>query len=308
MPSSTGPWLSRFTRRRLVLTSLDEHPNLHEILGILAQVPRLTERQISRLAHGWRDNTFLAGARDHALSPDAPLIVDVLAAFDRADAVFFDDLGDDEPEGQVVDAAGTALKPHLVNTALKAIRDALAAAYARPILSRAEYVALMGPWRCTFPADGAVTPSGIVTRTAAVEQLLDAMSALSSRCHNAHSHNLFADLAEAARRRDPEATGLARETAWRHAAASGRRRQWSLLRQTAHDAVGGPCPACREACAGPDQRIDEDRLQLTELVRSLCADAVCGLLMADALDPATVRTLVDPAAKLLPSPRMPAED
>lgn len=308
MPSSPGPWLGRFNRRRLVLTSLDEHPNLHEILGILAQVPRLTERQVSRLAHGWRDNTFLASARDHALSPDSPLIVDVLAAFDRIDAMFFDDLGDDEAETQAIDVDCSALKPHLVNTALKAVRDALAAAYARPILGRAEYVALIGPWRCTFPADGAVTASGIVTRTAAVEDVLDAMSTLSTRCHDPHARAMFASLADAARNRDLEATGIARETAWKQAAAAGRRRQWTLLRQTVHDAVSGPCAGCRDAMSGAEQRTDDESLQLIELVRCVCADAVCGLLMADALEPATVRTLVDAAAKLLPTPRMPAED
>jgi hypothetical protein len=128
-------------------------------------VPHLTDSEISRLARGWRDNSFLAGARDHALSPDSPLIIDLLAAFDRIDAVFFGELDDGGLDG--ADAAGadldeveldsgspthgTTLKPQLINTALKAIRDGLAAAYARPILGRAEYIALIGPWRRALP-------------------------------------------------------------------------------------------------------------------------------------------------------------
>ena len=44
------------------------------------------------------------------------------------------------------DGAATAVKPQVVKHALKAVRDAVAAVYARPVLSRAEYPALIGPW------------------------------------------------------------------------------------------------------------------------------------------------------------------
>jgi hypothetical protein len=278
----------------MALTSLDEHPNLCEILDILGRVPRLTEREIARLARGWRDNTFLAEARHRALSPDSPLVIDVLAAFDRVDAVFFDDL-DDSSEGTLP----------LVNTALKAIRDALAAAYARPVLTRAEYIALIGPWRRTLPSvDERVAPAGIVTRTAAVEDLLEAFAGLRARCHDARSRDLFDKLVDAASHRDPEAIAVAREAAWTSAVASSRRRQWMLLRQTVHDALNRSC----EVCDGPAQTETVETAETVELVRALCADAVCGILMADALETTTMRALVDPAARLLPSPRTPAGD
>jgi hypothetical protein len=133
------------------VSSLGQHPNLHEILSLLERVPQLTDREIARLAHGWRDNRFVAGARHRALSPTSPLVVEVLAAFDRIDTMFARDLVGLENPYDPYDP-----KPHIVNTALKAIRDALAAAYARPILRRGEYVALIGPWRHAVPADEAV--------------------------------------------------------------------------------------------------------------------------------------------------------
>lgn len=155
MTTTPGPsrpmhagWLSRVLgRRSLALSSLNEHPNSQEVRSILRRVPVLTEHEMARLAGGWRDNNFLAGARQHALSPDSPLIVEVLAAFDSIN----DDPAELDPVGSA--PSGTTLKPHVVNIAGKAIRDAIAAAYARPILGRAEYIALIGPWRRAFPTD-----------------------------------------------------------------------------------------------------------------------------------------------------------
>ncbi len=145
------PTWSRLLPWRRRVASLEQHPNLHEILNMLARVPQLTDREIARLAHGWRDNRFIAGARHHALSPNSPLVIEVLAAFDRLDAMFTDDLERLDDPFDPYDP-----EPHIVNTALKAIRDALAAAYARPVLSRGEYVALIGPWRRAIPAQESV--------------------------------------------------------------------------------------------------------------------------------------------------------
>lgn len=143
------PW-----RRRPVVTSLEEHPNRPEIMSILARVPELSDRDVARLAGGWRDTAYLASARDHALCPDSPLVLDVLNAFDLVDEIFDEELSgsavyDSSPGGE---SFATALKPQVVNVALKAVRDAIAAAYARPVLSRAEYVGLLTPWRQVFPA------------------------------------------------------------------------------------------------------------------------------------------------------------
>jgi hypothetical protein len=101
------------------------------------------------LAQGWRDTRFVHVARAHALGPDTPLVLEVLATFDRVDQVFREELsrGDDFLGD---DGAATAVKPQVVKHALHAVRDAVAAVYARPILSRSEYLALMGPWNRAF--------------------------------------------------------------------------------------------------------------------------------------------------------------
>jgi hypothetical protein len=144
-------------RRPAVVTSLEVHPNLGEIVRVLNRIRQLTDRDVARLAGAWRDSSYLAMARDHALAPDSPLVIDVLHAFDCVDAVFDGDLAARELPDAVMtgECFATALKPQVVSNALKAIRDALAAAYARPILSRTEYLGLMRPWRGVFPAEGA---------------------------------------------------------------------------------------------------------------------------------------------------------
>ena len=52
------PW--RRQRASRWVTSLDLHPNLAEILGVLSQLPRLTGNDMACLAQGWRDTTFRA--------------------------------------------------------------------------------------------------------------------------------------------------------------------------------------------------------------------------------------------------------
>jgi len=143
------PW--RRQRDSRWVSSLDLHPNLAEILGVLTQLPRLTGRDMASLAQGWRDTTFLHVARAHALGPDTPLVLEVLATFDRVDEVFRDELSrSDLTDYLGDDGPATAVKPQVVKHALHAVRDAVAAVYARPILSRAEYLALIGPWHRAF--------------------------------------------------------------------------------------------------------------------------------------------------------------
>jgi hypothetical protein len=103
---------------------------------------------MATLAQGWRNTTFVHVARAHALGPDTPLVLEVLATFERVDQVFRDELsrGDDF----LGDDGATAVKPQVVKHALHAVRDAVAAVYARPILSRAEYLALIDPWHRAF--------------------------------------------------------------------------------------------------------------------------------------------------------------
>jgi hypothetical protein len=148
------PW--RRQRDSRWVSSLDLHPNLAEILGVLTQLPRLTGRDMASLAQGWKDTTFLHVARAHALGPDTPLVLEVLATFDRVDEVFRDELSRSDVTDYLADAGitddgpATAVKPQVVKHALHAVRDAVAAVYARPILSRAEYLALIGPWHRAF--------------------------------------------------------------------------------------------------------------------------------------------------------------
>jgi hypothetical protein len=121
---------------------LDLHPNSAEIVAVVGRVAELSPRDLVRLANNWRDSRYVALARHRALSPDSPLVVEVLSAFDRVDAIFH--RADPADEGT---AGDTAVKPQTVSIALKAVRDAVAAAYARPVLRRTEYAALIGPWR-----------------------------------------------------------------------------------------------------------------------------------------------------------------
>lgn len=141
------PW--RRQRASRWVSSLDLHPNLAEILGILGQLPRLTSRDMACLAQGWRDTTFVHLARARALGPDTPLVLEVLAKFEHVDRVFREELSNDFLGD---DGAATAVKPQVAKHALHAVRDAIAAAYARPVLSRSEYHALIGPWRRAFAA------------------------------------------------------------------------------------------------------------------------------------------------------------
>src|SRR4051795_1617837 len=129
-------------RKSATIVSLDEHPNLPEILGVLAQLPHIADSDLRRLADAWHNTVFLAEARARALDPDSPLVLEVLAAFEAVQALFADDVSGE--------ADYVSLDPELASLALKAIRDAIAAAYAEPVLTRSEHAALMGPWRAVY--------------------------------------------------------------------------------------------------------------------------------------------------------------
>src|SRR3954468_9115663 len=127
------------SRRSSAISVLEEHPNLAEILGVLAQLAHIRDNDIPLLADAWHNTVAVAEARDRALSPDSPLVLEALAAYEAVSALFDDDL-----RGE---AAYVTVASDVTTTALKAVRDAIAAAYAKPILSRAEYAALLRPWR-----------------------------------------------------------------------------------------------------------------------------------------------------------------
>ena len=106
---------------------------------MLAQLAMLRDDDLEQLAKAFRNTPSRRDARDIALTPDSPLIIEVLSVFGAISTIFADDLAGEE-DFVSVDPAVTA-------HALKAVRDAVAAAYARPILTRAQHRALMAPWR-----------------------------------------------------------------------------------------------------------------------------------------------------------------
>ena len=131
------------SRRGSTISMLEEHPNLTEILGVLAQLAHIRDADLPRLAEAWNNTVAVPEARDRALSPDSPLVLEALAAFEALGALFDDDI-----RGE---AAYVTIASDVTSTALKAVRDAIAASYAKPILSRAEYAALMRAWRVVYP-------------------------------------------------------------------------------------------------------------------------------------------------------------
>nr|MDT0664002.1 hypothetical protein [Micromonospora sp. DSM 115978] len=155
---------------------LEDHPNLRGILGILAQLVHANDDELIQLAAAWSNSPQLATARDKALSPDSPLVVEVLAAFDALSAIYADDLAG---------AEYVSVDPTITATALRAMRDALAGAYARPILSRSEYVGLLRPWRTVYPRARSHEPD-LGPAAAEVKRVLSALPLLAGRCHDPH--------------------------------------------------------------------------------------------------------------------------
>jgi len=172
-------------RKTATIVSLDEHPNLSEILGVLAQLPHVTDADLTRLADAWHNTVFLAEARARALDPDTPLVLEVLAAFEAVQALFADDVAGEHDY--------VAVEPEVASIALKAIRDAIAAAYARPVLSRGEHQALLAAWRQVYPNDLVEEPD-LGERGAQVKALLTAMPKLATRCHDVAAAALYDEI------------------------------------------------------------------------------------------------------------------
>ena len=275
--------------RKVQLSHLEEHPNLNEILGLLAQLPHVSDRDIPELARHWRNTAFIADARAKALSPDSPLVLEVLACFEAVVALFEDDL--------VGEADYVTVPVSVTATALKAVRDAIAAAYARPILTHGEYAVLIQPWRQVFGEQSFDEPDlGPAARE--VKALLATMPLLSSRCHDEHARELYDSLARAAVSIDSSLRETARDEAWRAAVLTSRRRVWAMVRRSGAEAMTRPCLECRRT---DDQGVDE-------LVLELCLDAACGLLVADAVDETLTDILVLPLRDMIPLPRRAPDD
>ena len=272
-------------RRRIApIVSLDDHPNLSEILGVLAQLPHITDSDLAALAEAWHNTVFLAEARARALDPDTPLILEVLASFEAVQALFADDIAGE--------ADYVSVDPELASVALKAIRDAIAAAYAQPILSRTEHTGLLAAWRTVFPTDSVDEPD-LGGRAAQVKALLSAMPTLAMRCHDRDAANLYGEILQTSWTLDEDVREVARDEAWHAAVLTNRRRVWGLVRRSGAEGMGRFCAQCRV-------RHDDDD---TMRVLALCLDAACALLVADAIDDNLVDVLTLPVQKLIPAQR-----
>lgn len=271
--------------RRTRFTTVEEHPNLAEINAILARLPSIDDDHLGRLADAWCNPPGIAAARAKALAPDAPLVLEVLQHFEHITELFMDEIDGDAPY--------TSIDSERTVTALKAVRDALAAAFARPVLTPAEYVSLMVPWRTVYPVDIVAGPD-LGPHADRVQVMLEGMDRLAHRCHDKEIAALFNALTQ----RVPSTDDLrqrARDEAWRAAVLTSRRRLWTAVRRQGSAAFARWCAPCRRR----DERGDlRDWANAARHVREMCLDAACALLVADAMDETLVEILTLPAQPL----------
>lgn len=263
-----------------VITSTETHPHCAEILGVLAQIVHLDDEGLRRLALAWQDTASVARARDKALQPDTPLILEVLAAFDSLAGLFADDLAGTAPY-VTLPAPTTAL-------ALKAVRDAVAAAYARPVLTPQEYAELSAPWHSVYPDQRMRLPD-FGPQHYEVLALLTSIPGLACHRHDLEAARLYDALLVHARGLDPEEHGNAVDSAWQAAVLTGRRRLWFLASRSAQEGYHRACPTCARLAD------DEDRAVL-----AVCLGVVAAMLVRDVLDEESAATLLAPAPSLMP--------
>ena len=267
-----------------------DHPNRGEIFSVLAHMIHLGDEQLPVLAEHWANTELTARARSKALSPDSPLIVEVLSAFDSVSFLFAEDL-----DGT---ASYLTVDPTVTVVALKAVRDAIAAAYAKPILSRDEYAELLRPWRAIFPSNSITEPDFGPDR-GDIARLFRLLPALAGRCHDDMGQMLWQSIAAGAAGVDPVAHHAAMEAAWNAAVVTRRRRLWRLARRTGTEAFGRRCSACTDS-AGTEEDVQ---------VLTYCLGGVYAMLVHDALDDDSYRVLYQPIAGLIPRQRQaPAGD
>jgi hypothetical protein len=277
-------------RRRTTgaIECLAAHPNAAEIMAVLNRLPHIADHELPELATAWRNTAPLAEARAKALTPDSPLVVEVLAAFEAVQSLFAEDVRGDEPY--------VTVDPQVTTVALKAIRDAIAAAYARPILSRAEHQGLTRAWRTVFPVDLAAGPH-LGAKADDVTALLAALPRLALRCHDPAAASEYAHILDIAGVLDRSMHSAAREESWQAAVLTSRRRLWGLVRRSGAEGMGRYCPRCRQRSSGEE----------AAAVLTLCLDAACALLVADAIDDTFLDILTLPVTSLIPGQRPPAE-
>lgn len=274
------------SKRAQVVANLAEHPNVSEVLGVLAQVVSASDEQLAALARAWVDRPEVARARDLALSPDSPLVCEVLAAFESLAFLYADDL-----HGQ---ASFATLPAPVVALALKAARDAIAGAYARPVLPATDHRLLLGPWRAVFSDTSAPAPDFGPCHDAVVAAL-ELAASLACRSHDVDAARRWSAVSAGVVELDRHADAV--DAAWQAAVLLGRRRTWALLHRSVSEAYDRRCPDCQRAAIATE---DEEGAVL-----ALCIGAVVGRLVGDALDDADAAVLAQPLASLVPAPRAP---
>lgn len=267
-------------RGSVVISTLDGHPNALEILSITAQLPCITDLALAELAGAWQNTSELAEARRHALEPDSPLVFDALAAFETVQVIFAEEIHGGEDY--------LTVEPEVASTALKAVRDAIAGAYARPVITTAEHATLTRAWRAVYPTDRLTAPD-LGNRSSDVTALLQAVPRLAATCHDHAALPEHSAILKAGSTLDEDIRCAAREEAWHAAVLTSRRRIWQLIRHTCETERKRYCHTCRE------RRRDAD----TDRVLRLCTDAACGLLVAGALEDDIVDVLTAPVDSLL---------
>lgn len=270
--------------RTPTLHHTDDHPNRGEIFGVLAQMIHLRDEELPVLADRWVNTELAVRARSKALSPDSPLILEVLTAFDSVSFLFAEDL-----HGA---ADYLTVEPKITVVALKAIRDAIAAAYARPVLTDDEHAELMRPWRSLFVANAFSEPDFGPDRSD-IARLFGLLPTLAGRCHDDLGQRLSRSVDDRSAGVDPVAHHAALDAAWNAAIITRRRRLWRLARRTGTEAFSRRCPRCANRVS------NEEDVQLL----AYCLGAVYALLVHDALDDTSFRLLYNPVAGLIPRQR-----
>jgi hypothetical protein len=269
---------------RRTVTRLEDHPNLVEIVGVLGRLAHVDDAALPHLARAWTNSASLSAARDKALSPDSPLVLEVLASFEGVEALFAEYL--------LGEAAYVTVDPLVTTAALRAVRDAIAAAYAQPILTRGQHAALFRPWRAVYVRDPVAEPY-LGPRGDTVKVLLSVMSGLANRCHDATSRAVYDALVDQSFVDEADRVE-ARERAFAAAVLTSRRRLWTLVERSGAEGLSRPCSSCRHQRGDPRE---------TARVLTLCLDAACVLLVADAVPDALVAVLTKPVRALIPEQR-----
>ncbi len=221
-------------RRTAQIRSLEEHPNLPEVLGVLAQLAHVADDDLAGSPTAGRNTIAVAEARDHALSPDSPLVCEVLAAFEAVQALFADDVRGEAPyltRRRRRSRSGRS-RPSATPSPPPTPARCWPAASTPRCCGRGA--------RCSRPTPPVEEPD-LGPRADQVKALLGALPALATRCHDAAGQALYDALVD---RSFVEESDRGRGPRRRLPAAvlTSRRRTWALVRRSGAEGLSRPCP------------------------------------------------------------------